>query len=41
MGEAIRKAARRPLAESLAHDQAQIEGTDVDQHAFEDVLTVA
>ena len=28
-------------AEGVAHDQAQIEGTDVDQGTFEGVVTVA
>ena len=41
LGEEPREAPRRPVAERLAHDEAQIESTDVDEQPLEDVLTMA
>ena len=35
------QAPRRPDSDDLAHQQAEIEGTAVDQHPFEDVLVTA
>ena len=36
-----RECPRGPTADFLAHDEADIEGGDVDEHPFEDVVTVS